>query len=112
MFQDLQQIVTLLREHAEWLFVSEGVTQSLRRDEIDVAVVQQRLMLSCWTENGTRSWRVLAWHWDGSMVTFEVSRRMGAELSLVELIPLTSANAVVTTIRAARQTRCAQLAQL
>jgi hypothetical protein len=107
-----QQIAALLREHAEWLFVSDGAAQSLRRDEIDMAVVQQRLMLSCWTEKGTRSWRIMAWYWDGQMLSLEASRRMGAELSLIELIPRTAAKAVAATIRAARQTRCEQLACL
>jgi hypothetical protein len=106
------QIHTLLREHAEWLFVSDGAQQSLRRDEIDVAVDQKRLMLSCWTEKGTRMWRIVAWHWDGRSLALETSRRMGAERSLIELIPRTSAKAVTATIRVAREIRCEQLAQL
>ena len=43
---------------------------------------------------------------------FQASRRMGAELSLIELIPRTSAKAVAATIRAAREIRCERLAQL
>ncbi|HET8780836.1 MAG TPA: hypothetical protein VFM63_00350, partial [Pyrinomonadaceae bacterium] len=59
----LQQI---LQQHAEWLFVSnEGETLSLRRTEIDVAVLHRHLLLSCWTEKGSRTWRILDWHWDG-----------------------------------------------
>jgi hypothetical protein len=37
---------------------------------------------------------------------------MGAEVSLVELIPRTSAKAIAATIRAAREIRCERLAQL
>ena len=37
---------------------------------------------------------------------------MGVELSLIELIPRTSAKAVAATIRAARESRCERLAQL
>ena len=37
---------------------------------------------------------------------------MGAELSLIELVPRTSAKAITATIRAARELRCDRLAQL
>ena len=107
-----QEISALLRAYAEWLFVSEGVAQSLRRDEIEITIIQRRLMLSCWTEQGTRLWRVVAWDWDGQLLVLEVSRRMGAEVSLIELIPRTSAKAINATIRVARQMRCQRLAQL
>jgi len=106
------EINALLREYAEWLFVSDGVAQSLRRQEIEVAVIQRRLMLSCWTEKGTRLWRVVAWEWKEQSLELEVSRRMGAEVSLIQLIPRTSAKAITATIRAARQMRCERLAQL
>ena len=102
-----QEISALLREYAEWLFVSEGVSQSLRRDEIEVVVTRDRLLLSCWTEKGTRLWRVVAWDWNGQLLELELSRRMR-----IQLIPRTSAKAITATIRAARQMRCERLAQL
>jgi hypothetical protein len=107
-----QEISALLREYAEWLFVSDGVARALRREEMEITVVQQRLLLSCWTEQGSRLWRILSWHWDGQLLGLEVSRRMGAELSIIELIPRTSAKAITATIRAARQSRCERLVQL
>ena len=106
------EISALLRNYAEWLFVSDGLTESLRRNEIDVAVMQGKLMLSCWTEKGTRLWRIVAWDWNGQLLELEVSRKSGAEVSLIELIPRTSAKAVNATIRAARQMRCERLARL
>ena len=106
------EISALFREYAEWLFVSEGSAYALRRDEIELSVVHDRLVLSCWTEQGTRLWHVLAWEWNGQLLGFEVSRRLGAELSRIELIPRTSAKAIAVTIRAARQLRCERLAQL
>src|SRR5678815_439597 len=102
-----QEISALLREYAEWLFVSDSVSESLRRNEIEVMVAQERLLLSCWTEKGTRLWRVVAWDWNGQLLELELSRRMR-----IQLIPRTSAKAIMTTIRAARQTRCERLAQL
>jgi hypothetical protein len=105
-------IVALLREYAEWLFVADCMTQPLRRDEIDVVVAQERLMFSCWTERGTRLWRVAAWDWNGQLLELEVSRKLRADVSLIQLIPRTSAKAITATIRVARQLRCERLAQL
>jgi hypothetical protein len=107
-----QEIAALLREYAEWLFVSDGVAQSLRRDEIEVVVERERLLVSCWTEKGTRLWRVVQWGWDGRLLVLQVSRKMGADVSVIELIPRTSAKAITATIRAARQVRGERLAQL
>ena len=101
-----QQITLLFREHAEWLFVSDGMVQSLRREEIELTLVQQKLMFSCWTEAGARFWRLLGWDWNGQLLELKVSRKMGAEVSLIELIPRTTAKAVSATIRAARELRC------
>ena len=107
-----QQITSLFREHAEWLFVSDGLIQPLRREEIEITIVPEKLMFSCWTEAGTRVWRLLAWDWNGQLLELKVSRKMGAEVSIIELIPRTTAKVVNATIRAAREMRCEQLAQL
>ena len=69
-------------------------------------------MLSCWTEKGTRTWRILDWFWNGEVLAVHGSRKMGAEQPLIELIPRTSASAITATIRAARQARCYRLAEL
>ncbi|HEV2834895.1 MAG TPA: hypothetical protein VGW58_06235 [Pyrinomonadaceae bacterium] len=108
-----QQIAALFRSHAEWFCTAgRNETYALRRDEMDVAIAQERLVLSCWTEKGSRSWRILSWEWNGQMLLLQASRRMGAELPLIELVPRASALAVAATIRAARQIRCEKLAQL
>jgi hypothetical protein len=107
-----QEIAALFRAYAEWLFVSDLLVQSVRRDEIDVAVVHERLVLSCWTEDGTRLWRIVAYEWNGQLLELEVSRKMGADVSLIQLIPRTSAKAITATIRAARQMRCQRLGRL
>lgn len=106
------KLAALLREHAEWLFVSGGEALSLRRTEIDFSVSHGRLLLSCWTEKGSRTWRVLDWQWNGRTLLLNATRRMGAERARLELIPRTSARAVTATIRAARQARCELLAKL
>lgn len=107
-----QQIATLFNQHAEWFCTAgNSETYALRREEMQVSIAQQRLVLSCWTEKGSRAWRILGWEWKGQMLLLQASRRMGAE-QLIELIPRASAGAVAATIRAARQFRCEKLAQL
>ena len=69
-------------------------------------------MLSCWTEKGTLTWRILDWFWNGEILAVHGSRKMGAEQPLIELIPRTSASVITATIRAARQARCYRLAEL
>jgi hypothetical protein len=108
-----QHIAALIRDHAEWFCTqSPSETYALRRNEIDVAISQDRLILSCWTEKGSRSWRILAWSWNGQSLTLQASRKMGAEQPLIELVPRASAKAVAAVIKAARQVRCHKLAEI
>ena len=108
-----QQIAALFGQHAEWFCTAgSSETYALRRGEMQVSIAQQRLVLSCWTEKGSRTWRILGWEWNGQILLLQASRRMGAERQLIELIPRASAAAVAATIRAARQFRCERLAQL
>jgi hypothetical protein len=108
-----QQIASLFGQYAEWFCTAgNSETYALRRDEMQISIAQQRLVLSSWTEKGSRTWRILGWQWNGQMLLLQASRRMGAERQLIELIPRASATAVAATIRAARQVRCDRLAQL
>ncbi|HKZ79059.1 MAG TPA: hypothetical protein VJ124_12215 [Pyrinomonadaceae bacterium] len=108
-----KQIAALFANHAEWFYSTEdGTTQALRRSEVGVDVLQGRLILSCWTEAGTRSWRIRGWKRQGEKLLFAASRRMGADQPLVELVPRASAATIAATVRAGRQTRCEQLARL
>ena len=108
-----RQIAELFHAHAEWLFVpNEGAPQSLRRDELEIAIVHGRLVFSCWTEKGTRWWHVLDWHWTGRLLEFETSRRLGRERAFMQLVPRASAKHVAVMIRVARELRCERLAHL
>jgi hypothetical protein len=108
-----QRIAEIFDAHAEWFYtLSDGNTQALRRSELDINIAQNRLILSCWTDKGTRSWRIRGWNWTGEKLELNASRRMGAEQPVIELIPRASASAIAATVRATRQVRCEQLAQL
>jgi len=107
------QIAALFAEHAEWFYsTEEGVTQALRKSEVAIDVLQGRLILSCWTEEGTRSWRIRGWRHQGEKLLFEASRHMGSLQSLIELVPRASAATIAATVRAGREARCEQLARL
>ena len=106
-------ITALIHQHAEWFCTqTEGETYALMRNEIEVVVAQGRLILSCWTEKGSKSWRILGWFSNGQTLTFQASKRMGAENPLIELVPRTSAKSIAAAIKGARQVRCYKLAEL
>lgn len=99
--------------HSDWFFAPEGSAPlALGRDEFDFSVAHRRLIFSCWTESGSRSWRVTAWNLTGDKLLLKASRRMGADTAMLELVPRASAKAIVAGIAAARQARCERLAQI
>ena len=106
-------IVELVNTHNDWFFAQDGrAPLALRHDEFDFSVMHRRLIFSCWTENGSRSWRIEAWSWTGERLLLEASRRMGADVATLELVPLSSAKAMVASIAAARQARCERLGRV
>lgn len=109
----LRAIREVTGAHTEWLLSSDiGTSQTLlHRSEFDFSTTSRALILSCWTEKGTRTWRVRAWEWSSEKLCLEATRRMGAERALLELVPRASAKAITATVTAARQVRCEKLAQ-
>jgi hypothetical protein len=115
--QQVDSAAKLIREliaaHAEWFLTqSDNATEAIRREELDLSISHGRLILSSWTEKGTRAWKIAACEFSGDKLLLQTSRRMGSERARLELIPRASASAIAATVRAARQRRCEQLAQL
>src|SRR3982074_432420 len=112
------RIAELLSAHVEWFCTlsdgaaQAGKTEALARSELDVSVAHGRLLLPCWTETGSRAWKIFAWEPNGDKLLLQASRRMGAERPLIELVPRVAASAIALTVKAARQARSAQLGQL
>jgi len=103
----------LFQAHVEWfLTIANGDSQALNQKELEVFVANGRLLLGCWTEKGTRSWKIFSWEWSGEKLTLAASRRMGADHPVIELVPRAAAKAIALTVKAARQARCEALAQL
>jgi len=106
-------ILEQISAQKDWFFAEEGgAPLALGRDEFDFSVAHWRLIFSCWTESGSRSWHVKAWSSTGDKLILKASRRMGAEVATLELVPRASAKAMVANIAAARQARCQKLAQI
>jgi hypothetical protein len=107
------EIAARLAASAEWFCtLNNGETHALRRAELEVAVVHGRLILTTWTEKGTRTWRIFAWELNGSKIVLSAARRLGAERPLIELVPRAAASAIALTVKTARQQRSAQLGAL
>src|SRR5262249_5629790 len=85
---------------------------NINHEEFEFSIHHRRLMFSCWTESGARTWRVNRWKWNDEKLLLHASRRMGAETSEIELVPHASARAIVANIVAARYERCEQLARI
>ena len=103
----------IINAHHDWFMSIDGRSPiNLTTGEFEFSASTGRLIFSCWTERGSRVWRVKSWHWSGDKLTVQASRRMGAEEVVIDLIPRASAKAIVAGIAAARQERCERLAEL
>src|SRR5882762_5933901 len=98
-----RSIDELLGAHSEWFLAQDsGAPLALGSSEFDFSINHRRLIFSSWTETGSRSWRITAWSWTGDKLVLEASRRMGAEVAKLELVPRASARAIMAGIAAAR----------
>jgi hypothetical protein len=108
-----RSIDELLDRHSEWFLAHDGgAPLAIGAAEFEFSIDHHRLIFSGWMESGFRSWRITAWNWTGQKLMLAVSRRMGAEVSTLDLVPRESAKAIVAGIAAARQRRCVRLAQI
>jgi hypothetical protein len=109
-----RRIREVIEAHGEW-FCAPGEGKAftaLRRSEIELRLAHGRLIFTCWTEQGVRSWRVTAWAQTGVKLLLEATRRAGAERALIELVPRADARAARALISAARRARAEHLARL
>ena len=111
--RDELELLEFVQPHAEWFISEDGrLPLEVNRNEFDFSMAHGRLIFSCWTQRGARAWRITDWSRSGEKLLLQVSRRMGAEVSTIELVSRASAQALAATIAAARQARCEMLAQL
>ena len=111
--RDADALRELAAAHTDWFISIDGRSPlNVNKDEFEFFAAHARLIFSCWTETGSNAWHVKGWNWTGEKLMLQASRRMGAEVATVELIPRASAKAIVAGIAAARQERCEKLATL
>ncbi len=111
--READSIRAVIKPHHEWFMSVDGRSPvNLTADELEFSAKHGRLIFSCWTPQGARTWRVIGWNQKNDKLSLRVSRRMGAEENSLELIPRASAKAIVASIAAARQQRCEKLAEL
>src|SRR5256714_2553684 len=111
--RDADALRELAAAHTDWFISIDGrAPLNVNKDEFEFSAAHARLIFSCWTETGSTTWHVKGWNWTGDKLVLQTSRRMGAEVATVELIPHASAKAIVASIAAARQERCERLATL
>ena len=108
-----RELNELVSGQPEWFISEDGRGPvEVNRTEFDFSVAHGCLIFSCWTEQGSRAWRITAWNWRGDQLMLQASRRMGAEVTTIALVPRASARALVASIAAARQARCDRLAAI
>src|SRR5215813_420272 len=108
-----RELMDLINQRKDWFLSQDGrAPVEVNSGEIDFSTTHGNLIFTCWTEKGSRVWRINGWSWTGDKLLLQVSRRMGAENSTVELVPRASSKAIVASIAAARQARCEKLAAL
>src|SRR5262245_13449608 len=106
----IQQIVDV---HQEWFVSENGAAPfEIRQNEFEFYSSHGRLILAAWTATGASNWRITNWQWNREKLSLQATRRMGAEVATIEMVPRASAAALVAGIAAARQARCEKLAQL
>ena len=107
------QIRDLLNSHAEWFCTfNGGTTESLNRSELEIEIANGRLFLTCWSEKGTRPWRIFSWELVGEKLLFQTTRRLGSQRPLIELVPRSAASEIAFTVKSAREVRCDMLAHV
>src|SRR4029077_2444847 len=78
--------------HADWFMSDDGrIPLEVNGSEFDFSVIHGRLIFSCWTQTGSRAWRVTDWNGSDEKLVLQASRKMGAEISRIELVPRASA---------------------
>src|SRR6185295_19886855 len=86
--RDADAIRGVTDAHADWFISIDGrAPLNVNKDEFDFSAAHARLIFSCWTEIGSTTWQVKGWNWTGEKLVLQTSRRMGAEVATVELIP-------------------------
>ena len=100
-----QQITSLFRQYAEWLYVVADDRLDRCGAKRSIAISHRRRALMLDREGNSMVAACMRGNGPGSRCVAGVTQN-GPELSIIELIPRVSARAIAATIKAAREIRC------
>jgi hypothetical protein len=110
-----RRLAEILDARVEW-FCAEtrtGASVPLDRGEWELETEHGALRFSYRTERGAlRAWRVTGWELSGERLRLDATRRMGAERTVLELIPRAFVRDGTEALKAARRAACEKLAAL
>jgi len=110
-----QRIASILDGRGEWFCAEtrEGTSVPIGKREWELETAHGALHFSYLTKRGAlRVWRVAGWEWTGATLHLSATRRMGAERTVLELIPRASVSEGIARLAAARRAACEKLAAL
>src|SRR5215831_551958 len=82
------RLLDLANRHSNWFMSEDGrMPLEVNRSEFDFLVAHGRLIFSCWTQRGARAWCITDWNGSDEKLVLQASRKMGAEISRIELVP-------------------------
>jgi hypothetical protein len=110
-----RRLAEILDACVEWFCAETGTGASvpLGRGEWELEAGHGALRFSYRTERGVlRAWRVAGWELSGERLRLDATRRMGAERTVLELIPRAFVREGTEALKAARRAACEKLAAL
>ena len=97
----------------EWLLINQSEkTFLLSREEIEVEVVGNKILISFLDEDGFQTWRIVEAEIKKEKIVLELARNFDKEKQKMNLIPRTLAEELTATVELARRERVNKVAKL
>jgi hypothetical protein len=97
---------------AEWLFEFENKNLAVRRDEIEIRQLGERLILSCPTPRGWQNWTLEAFETAGEKIICRAARKLKSPAAKLIFTPRESIARLQAETRAARLKKARELAEI
>ena len=112
LIEEAERLRAFFDVQSEWLLAGAN-NFGVQADEIEIAAQNNRLVLSCLTAAGWRTWRVLSWESEeNGKISFTAAKKFDSEKVKIEFIPRVSAAELTADVREARLLRGREIAAL
>ncbi len=109
----LESLYEVLANCDEWLFVRDSARGfALSRNEIEIEIAHNKLLLTLFDEKGLTTWRIDSWKFEDSRLTFEATRNFRKTKTVLELIPRLEHAETAANIRQIRLKNATELAEI